>query len=124
MCKPFQKGDRVKFVGPIRPAKGTHLGSWEHTPQIAEVQEARFDRLYVTAFGRSEWDIIHPRQVTHRIIPRKKPLALPITREQIAKAWNFHCQGAKDILSADKDIGFDYFCIDLGFPAQEKGKRE
>lgn len=71
MRKAFEKGQKIKFVGPVWNLVG-HRRCWEHSPQPGVIDEVRFDRLYVTAFD-GEAIMIHPRQVTHRIIKKRKP---------------------------------------------------
>lgn len=73
MKKPFEVGQKIKFVGPTwKYIPGVvSANSWEHTPQLGIITDVKADRLMVRAFDDKSL-MIHPIQVTHRIVKKKR----------------------------------------------------
>lgn len=71
--KPFEAGDRIKFVGSY--GEGPDKFASEPTKAQVAFIEDQYDAIgIVINKGKGEQrEVIHPRQVTHRIVKKKKP---------------------------------------------------
>jgi hypothetical protein len=105
MKRSFQVGEKIKFVDGMysQPTKAC----------VRCVSDNGNIAVYINYDTESGIYIIHPRQVTHRIVKRKK---VYLTREALAKAWD-----SEEFKSANGNhygskisIVFNVLCRELG----------
>lgn len=117
MKKELKIGDRVRFVGAAGiPAFFSYTGT---DAVISDSLWAGFNlQIAFTWLGRSQTGSIHPRQITHRLVKKKKPPSVLVTRESLAKVWTQHFSYPP----LEKSSIFNAFCESLGLPEQKEEK--